>query len=155
MTRALIAVGAALALLVGGLALAVFLTRDEDGIQVDNLLSEDFTREVASADANGTDLDLAEIAPFEWSRDAGAGRSSRFRIMDRAVRLPGLRSFDRNFVRLPERLRWLVERLVHDPDSGAAPKPELPAELRLRLEELFRDDGAELERVAGRRFGWL
>ena len=58
----------ALALLVGGLALAVFLTRDEDGIQVDNLLSEDFTREVASADANGTDLDLAEIAPFEWSR---------------------------------------------------------------------------------------
>ena len=68
MTRALIAVGAALALLVGGLALAVFLTRDEDGIQVDNLLSEDFTREVASADANGTDLDLAEIAPFEWSR---------------------------------------------------------------------------------------
>ena len=68
MTRALIAVGAALALLVGGLALAVFLTRDEDGIQVDNLLSENFTREVASADANGTDLDLAEIAPFEWSR---------------------------------------------------------------------------------------
>ena len=68
MTRALIAVGAALALLVGGLALAVFLTRDEDGIQVDNLLSEDFTREVASADANGTDVDLGAIAPFGWSR---------------------------------------------------------------------------------------
>ena len=68
MTRALIAVGAALALLVGGLALAVFLTRDEDGIQVDNLLSEDFTRQVASADTNGTDLDLGAIAPFEWSR---------------------------------------------------------------------------------------
>ena len=93
---------------------------------------------------------------FEREWETGSGkRGGRFRIMDRAVRLPGLRSFDRNFDRLPERLRWLVERLVHDPDSGAAPKPELPAELRLRLEELFRDDGAELERVAGRRFGWL
>ena len=53
---------------VGGLALAVFLTRDEDNIQVDNLLSERFTREVATASADGTDLDLAEIAPFEWAR---------------------------------------------------------------------------------------
>ena len=68
MTRALIAVGAALALLVGGLALAIYLTRDEDNIQVDNLLSERFTREVASASANGTDVDLAAIAPFDWAR---------------------------------------------------------------------------------------
>jgi len=68
MARALIAVGAALALLIGGLALAVFLTRDEDNVQVDNLLSERFTREVATASTNGTDLALAEIAPFEWAR---------------------------------------------------------------------------------------
>ena len=68
MARALIAVGAALALFVAGLALAVFVTRDEDNIQVDNLLSENFTREVATASANGTDLDLAQIAPFDWAR---------------------------------------------------------------------------------------
>ena len=68
MARALIAVGAALALLIGGLALAVYLTRDEDNIQVDNLLSERFTREVATASAEGTDLDLAQIAPFDWER---------------------------------------------------------------------------------------
>ena len=68
MTRALIAVGAALALLIGGLALAVYLTRDEDNVQVDNLLSERFTREVATASAEGTDLDLAQIAPFDWAR---------------------------------------------------------------------------------------
>ena len=68
MTRALIAVGAALALLIGGLALAVFLTRDEDNVQVDNLLSERFTREVATASTNGTDVDLAAVAPFEWAR---------------------------------------------------------------------------------------
>ena len=40
--------------------------------------------------------------------------------MDRAVRLPGLRALDRNFDRLPESLRWLVERVVHDPDGGGA-----------------------------------
>jgi hypothetical protein len=68
MTRALVAVGAALALFIGGLALAVFLTRDEDNVQVDNLLSERFTREVATASADGTDLVLAEIAPFAWAR---------------------------------------------------------------------------------------
>jgi hypothetical protein len=68
MTRALIAVGAALALLVGGLALAVYVTRDEDNVQVDNLLSESFTREVASASANQTDVDLRQIAPFDWAR---------------------------------------------------------------------------------------
>ena len=50
--------------------------------------------------------------------------------MDRAVRLPGLRTLDRNFDRLPERLRWLVERVVHDPGSGEASKPELEPELR-------------------------
>src|SRR4051795_9426044 len=68
MARALTAVGAALALLVGGLALAVYLTRDEDNVQVDNLLSERLTREVATASANGTDLDLRVVAPFDWAR---------------------------------------------------------------------------------------
>ena len=39
--------------------------------------------------------------------------------MDRAVRLPGLRALDRNFDRLPESLRWVVERIVHDPEPRA------------------------------------
>jgi hypothetical protein len=93
---------------------------------------------------------------FEREWETGSGKSSGgFRLMDRAVRLPGLRAIDRNFDRLPESLRWIAERIVHDPDTGAAPKPELPAELRSRLEDRFRDDAAELERIAGRRFGWL
>ena len=74
--------------------------------------------------------------------------------MDRAVRLPGLRALDRNFDRLPEPVRWLVERVVHDPGSGAAAKPELPSELRTKLQELFRDDVARLEEIAERPFGW-
>jgi hypothetical protein len=90
----------------------------------------------------------------EWETGT-AKRSGRFRVMDRAVRLPGLRTLDRNFDRLPEPLRWRVERIVHDPDSGAAPKPELPVELRVRLVELLRPDVERLERFAERRFGWL
>jgi hypothetical protein len=90
----------------------------------------------------------------EWETGTAKG-SGRFRIMDRAVRLPGLRTLDRNFDRLPEPLRWRVERLVHDPDSGAAPKPELPDALRARLVEAFRPDVERLERFAGRSFGWL
>jgi hypothetical protein len=74
--------------------------------------------------------------------------------MDRAVRLPGLRALDRNFDRLPERMRWMVERLVHDPDAGAPPKPELPPDLRERMASFFRPDVERLEEIAGRRFGW-
>ncbi len=68
MARALIAVGAALALAVLGLGLAVYLTRDEDNIQVDNLLAEDFTREVALSEADDRDVDVRELAPFDWDR---------------------------------------------------------------------------------------
>jgi hypothetical protein len=93
---------------------------------------------------------------FEREWETGTAKAGgRFRIMDRAVRLPGLRTLDRNFDRLPESLRWLVERVVHDPNAGAAPKPEIPPALREQLAGLFRDDVAGLERIAGRGFGWL
>jgi len=45
--------------------------------------------------------------------------------------------------------------LVHDPTTGAAPKPQLDPGLRAGLEASLGDDVAELERIAGRRFGWL
>jgi hypothetical protein len=92
---------------------------------------------------------------FEREWETGSGKSAGgFKLMDRAVRLPGLRALDRNFDRLPESLRWRVERLVHDPDRGAAPKPELEPALRARLASLLRDDVAKLERLAGRSFDW-
>jgi hypothetical protein len=102
-------------------------------------------------------VDKAFTSPqFEREWETGTAKGSgRFQTMDRAVRLPGLRTLDRNFDRLPEPLRWRVERLVHDPDSGAVPKPELPVELRARLGDLFRPDVERLERFAGRSFGWL
>jgi ribose 5-phosphate isomerase B len=90
----------------------------------------------------------------EWETGTAKG-GGRFRVMDRAVRLPGLRTVDRNFDRLPEALRWLVERVIHDPGAGEAPKPEVPRTLSAELTDLFRDDVARLEQVAGRPFGWL
>ena len=89
----------------------------------------------------------------EWETGSGKG-SGGFRLMDRAVRLPGLRALDRNFDRLPERLRWMVERVVHDPESGEAPKPELEPDVRARLAAVFAPDATELERLCGRSFGW-
>lgn len=95
-------------------------------------------------------------AQFEREWETGTAKGGgRFRLMDRAVRLPGLRALDRNFDRLPESLRWMVERVVHDPSGGEAPKPVVPPELRERLAGLFRDDVAALEELAGRSFGWL
>ncbi len=93
---------------------------------------------------------------FEREWETGVAKTgSRFRLMDRAVRLPGLRAIDRNFDRLPESLRWLAERVVHDPDRGEVAKPEVPDSLRRHLVELFRDDTTKLERLAERSFGWL
>jgi len=66
MARALTAVGALLAMAVLGLALAVYLGREEGTIAVDNLLSEDITRAIGTAEDRGEDVDLGRIAKFEW-----------------------------------------------------------------------------------------
>jgi len=66
MTRALVAVGTALTLLILGLGLVVYLTRDEDRIAVDNLLAEDITRAIGTAEDRGRDVDLGRIAKFDW-----------------------------------------------------------------------------------------
>jgi hypothetical protein len=66
MARALTAVGAALVLLMGGLGLAVYLTRDEDNIQISNVLSEEFTRAVALSEASRAPVDLRDLTPDDW-----------------------------------------------------------------------------------------
>jgi hypothetical protein len=69
MGRALTAVGVALVLLMGGLGLAVYLTRDEDYIQVDNVLAERLTQAIALAQQDtGGIVDLRRQAPFAWDR---------------------------------------------------------------------------------------
>jgi hypothetical protein len=66
MARALTAVGAALVLALLVLGLVVYVNRDENGIAVDNLLSEDITRAVGTAEDRGADVDLGRMAKFEW-----------------------------------------------------------------------------------------
>ncbi len=90
----------------------------------------------------------------EWEKSS-AKTGDKYQVMERLIKLPGLRSFDRNFDRLPESLRWMVEKVVHDPEKPSAPKPKLPDELFERMRGWFRDDVAGLEEFAGRRFeGW-
>lgn len=62
MARALTAVGIALVLLIGGLGAAVYFTRDEDYIAVDNLLAEKLSKAIGTTSR----VDLARVAPFGW-----------------------------------------------------------------------------------------
>jgi hypothetical protein len=61
----------------------------------------------------------------EWEKST-AKESGQYQRMEKLVKLPGFRSFDRNFDRLPESMRWMVEKVVHDPDKPSAPKPSFP-----------------------------
>ncbi|MGH2983365.1 MAG: sulfotransferase family protein [Solirubrobacterales bacterium] len=90
----------------------------------------------------------------EWEKSS-AKESERYQFMEKLIKLPGFRSFDRNFDRLPERMRWMVEKVVHDPEAPPAPKPDLPDPVRDRLLALFAEDVAALQQFAGREFaGW-
>jgi Sulfotransferase domain len=90
----------------------------------------------------------------EWEKSS-AKSGDKYQVMERMIKLPGLRSFDRNFDRLPESLRWMVEKVVHDPEKPSAPKPRLSDEMFERVRGWFRDDVAALQEFAGHRFeGW-
>ena len=68
MTRALIAVGALLALAFAGLGLVVYANREEDRVAVDNVLALELTRSIGGADQSGDDVDLTRLAPGDWDR---------------------------------------------------------------------------------------
>jgi hypothetical protein len=90
----------------------------------------------------------------EWEKSA-AKQGDKYQLMEKLIKLPGFRSFDRNFDRLPERMRWLVEKVVHDPEKPAAPKPVLPDDLLETLRGRFTEEVPELQKFAGREFaGW-
>src|SRR5215469_8165591 len=75
----------------------------------------------------------------EWEKSA-AKSGDKYQFMEKLIKLPGFRSFDRNFDRLPERLRWVVEKVVHDPDKPSAPKPVLPDDLVATLKTRFAEE---------------
>jgi hypothetical protein len=68
MGRVLALVAGALVFFIAALGLAVFLTRDEDNLQSDNLLAENFTKAVALAPQGDGTVVLPELARFDWDR---------------------------------------------------------------------------------------
>ena len=103
----------------------------------------------------GVDEDFySEQFSREWEKSS-AKESERYQFMERLIKLPGFRSFDRNFDRFPERLRWMVEKVVHDPEAPPAPKPEIPGPVLEALRSQFAEDAVALQEFAGRQFaGW-
>jgi hypothetical protein len=90
----------------------------------------------------------------EWEKSS-AKQTGRYQVMEKLIKLPGFRSLDAYFDRLPESMRWIVEKVVHEPDKPPAPKPKLPDDLFETLRGRFREDVAELQRFAGREMpGW-
>ncbi len=87
----------------------------------------------------------------EWEKSS-AKESDRYQFAEKLIKLPGFRSFDRNFDRFPERMRWMVEKVVHDPDKPPAPKPELPDAITEQLMAQFREDAPAIQEFAGREF---
>jgi hypothetical protein len=103
----------------------------------------------------GVDEDFySEQFEREWEKSS-AKESERYQLMEKLIKLPGFRSFDRNFDRFPERMRWMVEKIVHDPEAPPAPKPRLPDSILESLTAQFTEDVASLREFAGREFaGW-
>src|SRR5436190_1596128 len=90
----------------------------------------------------------------EWEKSS-AKQGGKYQLMEKLIKLPGFRSLDRNFDRLPESMRWIVEKVVHDPEKPPAPKPKLPEDLFETVRGRFGEDVAALQNFAGREFsGW-
>jgi hypothetical protein len=88
MARALAAVGAALVFLLLVLGVVVYLNRDEDAIAVDNLLAENISREVGTAEQRGADVDLADVTDFNWDHVLVAERSASRAAISKALGAP-------------------------------------------------------------------
>ena len=115
------------------------------------------TRPCAACSSSSASTPTSRSEQFEREWETGSGKQDGgFRLMDRAVRLPGLRALDRNFDRLPESLRWLVERVVHDPGRGAAPKPRVAAAAaRRRWSSCSATTSPSSSGSRAAAFGWL
>jgi hypothetical protein len=68
MARALFAVGGLLALLIAGLVLVAWLGRADESLAVDNILSEQITKAVTTADQEDSNLALADVNQSPWDK---------------------------------------------------------------------------------------
>jgi hypothetical protein len=84
-TKALAAVGAALALALLVLGLIIYLNRDEDAVAVDNLLAERITREIGTAEQRGEHVDLTDLTTFDWDTVLIASKTATAEDIARAA----------------------------------------------------------------------
>jgi hypothetical protein len=131
---------------------------DRDQIEIiaqEELQSErEQTMRRAFAFAGVDETFTSEQFDREWEKSS-AKQGDKYQFMEKLIKLPGFRSFDRNFDRLPESMRWIVEKVVHDPEKPPAPKPKLPDDLFETVRTRFKADVAGLQKFAGREFpGW-
>jgi hypothetical protein len=85
---------------------------------------------------------------MERLRNVTAGKGRGFGLAERLRRLPG----SGLAYRLPEEVKWLVERRLYSAGAREPPTPQLEEGLRTELVEHLADDVANLRRVAGRDF---
>ena len=124
------------------------ITQEDLGKKRDETMKDAFS--YLGVDENFT----SEQWDRQWEKSS-AKHDDKYQFMEKLIKLPGFRAFDRNFDRLPESMRWMVEKVVHDPDKPPAPKPEIPDDLMETLKGRFREDVAGLREWAGRDFdGW-
>ncbi|MCO5316112.1 MAG: sulfotransferase domain-containing protein [Solirubrobacterales bacterium] len=124
------------------------ITQEELGREQDATMRKAFSFLEVDPDFTSEQFDR------QWEKSS-AKHDDKYQFMEKLIKLPGFRSFDRNFDRLPESMRWMVEKLVHDPEKPPAPKPEIPDALMATLKDRFRDDVAALTEWTGREFnGW-
>jgi hypothetical protein len=87
-TKALAAVGAALALFLLVLGLVIYVNREEDAIAVDNLLAESITREIGTAEQRGEDVDLSDVTQFDWDAVLIAAKTASREDISRTAGAP-------------------------------------------------------------------
>ncbi len=85
MTRALTAVGVALALAIVALGVVIYLNHEPDAIQVDSILAESLTREIGTAEQRGADVNLADLTDFDWDHVLIADRKSSRAQIEQAL----------------------------------------------------------------------
>jgi hypothetical protein len=85
MGRALVAVGALLALLVLGLAAVAVLSQEDPTLAVDNLLSEDLTRAIGTAEERGANVVVADLTDFSWDRVVVVARGTPRQEVEREL----------------------------------------------------------------------
>jgi hypothetical protein len=85
MTRALTAVGVALALAIVALGVVIYLNHEPDAIAVDNILAESLTREIGTAEQRGADVRLGALTDFDWDHVLIADRKASHAEIERAL----------------------------------------------------------------------